>query len=234
VHLARAAETQADTAVSITSSLGSVTSITSKPLANNAIYTKGSGAVHPEMDFKGPMYVTASVSVDNGAGGQNAFSYLYNGARTHWHGRGFLGFDWMEETLPSGVKVKSEYRRDWPYAGLPSRVTRSSGSVVLSEVTNTYGCMNPATGGASCTVAAGNRYFPYVAQSVEVPKDLNGSVFPTVTTANAAPDQYGNFLTITVSTSDGFSKVTTNTYTNDTTNWFLGRLTRSSVQSTAP
>jgi hypothetical protein len=152
----------------------------------------------------------------------------------NWQGRRFLGFNWMEETLPNGVKVKSEYRRDWPYVGLPSRVTKTSSSVVLSEVTNTYGCMNPATGAASCTVAAGNRYFPYVAQSVEVPKDLNGAVLPTVTTTNAAPDQYGNFPTITVSTSDGFSKVTTNTYTNDTTNWFLGRLTRSTVQSTAP
>jgi hypothetical protein len=35
-------------------------------------------------------------------------------------------------------------------------------------------------------------------------------------------------------TSDGYSKTVNNTYTNDTTNWLLGRLTASSVTSQAP
>jgi hypothetical protein len=37
-----------------------------------------------------------------------------------------------------------------------------------------------------------------------------------------------------VSTPDGFSKTTTNTYTNDATNWYLGRLTGATVTSTTP
>ena len=36
------------------------------------------------------------------------------------------------------------------------------------------------------------------------------------------------------STPDGFSKTTTNTYTNDTTDWFLGRLTNATVTSKTP
>jgi len=39
---------------------------------------------------------------------------------------------------------------------------------------------------------------------------------------------------IVVSTPDGYSKTTTNTYTNDATNWYLGRLTGASVTSTTP
>jgi hypothetical protein len=37
-----------------------------------------------------------------------------------------------------------------------------------------------------------------------------------------------------VSTPDGFSKTTTNTFVNDTTNWYLGRLVGASVTSIAP
>jgi hypothetical protein len=35
------------------------------------------------------------------------------------------------------------------------------------------------------------------------------------------------------STLDGFSKTPTNTYANDVTNWYLGRLTRASVTNVA-
>lgn len=57
-------------------------------------------------------------------------------------------------------------------------------------------------------------------------------MLPTVTTSNQF-DGFGNPTQITVSTGDGFAKTTTNTYSNDTTNWFLGRLLRATVTSTA-
>jgi hypothetical protein len=56
---------------------------------------------------------------------------------------------------------------------------------------------------------------------------------PTVTTSNQY-DSFGNATQVVVSTSDGYGKTTINTYTNDTTNWYLGRLTQSSVTSVAP
>ncbi len=105
-------------------------------------------------------------------------------------------------------------------------------SAILNQVTNTYSCTNPTTG-AACAVAAGNRYFPFVSQSVETSNDLNGALLPTVTTTTVY-DAYGNPISIVASTGDGYSKTTTNTYTNDTTNWFLGRLTRSQVTSVTP
>ncbi len=47
-------------------------------------------------------------------------------------------------------------------------------------------------------------------------------------------DAYNNPTQVVVSTPDGFSKTTTNSYTNDTANWFLGRLIQSQVASTVP
>jgi hypothetical protein len=59
-----------------------------------------------------------------------------------------------------------------------------------------------------------------------------GAIPPVTTTYRY--DAYGNATQVAASTPDGFSKTTTNTYTNDTTNWFLGRLTGASVTSTTP
>jgi phage-related protein len=70
--------------------------------------------------------------------------------------------------------------------------------------------------------------------------DLNGRALPSVTTTtsydcHSTPTAcYGNATQITVSTGDGYSKTTTNTYNNDATNWHLGRLIRSTVTSTTP
>lgn len=63
--------------------------------------------------------------------------------------------------------------------------------------------------------------------------ELAGSPISTITTANTF-DAYGNPTQISVSTGDGYSKTTVNTYTNDTANWFLGRLTNATVTSTTP
>jgi hypothetical protein len=63
--------------------------------------------------------------------------------------------------------------------------------------------------------------------------DLDGSALPKVTTANLY-DAYGNATLVMVSTPDGFSKTTVNTCSNDTANWYLGRLVGASVTSVAP
>jgi hypothetical protein len=73
----------------------------------------------------------------------------------------------------------------------------------------------------------------YLTQNVSSGADLGGSVLPTVTTSNQY-DAYLNATQVVVSTPDGFSKATTNTYTNDVTNWYLGRLTRATVANVAP
>jgi hypothetical protein len=136
----------------------------------------------------------------------------------------------------TGIVTRTEYRQDWPYVGLPSLIKKTLAGAgnngLLSQVDTTYTCLDPSTG-ATCTIAAGNRYFPHASQSVEQGWDLNGTALPTVTTANQF-DTYGNAIQVGINTSDGYSKTTTNVYQNDTTNWYLGRLLRSQVQSVTP
>jgi hypothetical protein len=112
------------------------------------------------------------------------------------------------------------------------RKSQDSGAA-LGETTHACSCTNPATGSA-CTVAAGNRYFPFVSQSVESGNDLNGAALPTVTTT-IQYDGFGNPTSIAVSTPDGHARTTTNTFVPpDTVNWVLGRPARSTMQSTSP
>jgi hypothetical protein len=213
---------------------GDAVSVVYKPTTNPSVYTADSGAAWPLLEVTTPAYVVSSAAIANGIGGSNSVEYKWGGLRALQTGRGSLGFRWMESTQSATeLKVRSEHRQDWPFVGMPSvvRRTQSSGAV-LGEASNTYGCTNPASG-AACTVAAGNRYLPFASQSVETGNDLNGAALPTVTTTTAY-DNFGNATSVVVSTGDGYSKITTNTFANDTASWFLGRLTRSTVQSTIP
>jgi hypothetical protein len=219
---------------SVQASSGLATSISYKPLTDGSVYTKGSGATYPKADLQNAMRVVSSVSQHDAIGGNLSVLHKYAGLKSSHDGRGLLGFQRVESTSQqTNLTARTDYLQDWPYIGLPAVVkkTQSSGAV-LSEAANTYSCTNPATGG-TCTVAAGNRYFPFVSQSVETGNDLNGGTLPVVTTTTGY-DSFGNATSVVVSTGDGFSKTTTNTFLNDAASWLLGRLARSSVQSTKP
>lgn len=219
----------------ITAGAGATISIAYLPLTDGALYSKENTSTYPLRDLQIPLYVVATASSTNGVGGTSSQSYSYGGLKADASGRGNLGLRWLQSTdAQTGLKARSEFRQDWPYVGLQSLVkkTQSSGAL-LSQKMNTFGCANPASGGA-CTVAPGNRYFAFLSQSVETGSDLNGAALPTVTTTSSGFDLYGNVGTVSVSTGDGYSKTTTNIYANDVPNWRLGRLTRSSVTSTAP
>jgi hypothetical protein len=226
-----------DRIAGIDNGLEIATAVIYRPLTDQAVYVKDTGSLaaqFPTLDVQPPLHVVSSFEIADGTGGTRGATRFYVGAKVHLWGRGFLGFRWVESTdVATNVKSNSEFRQDWPYVGLPSVVKRTHGAgAVLSETTNTFSCIDPSSG-AACTVAAGSRYFPYASQSVEVSIDLNGAPLPTVTTTTQY-DAFGNATSVVVSTGDGYSKATTNTYSNDTGNWFLGRLIRSSVQSTAP
>jgi virulence plasmid B protein/VCBS repeat protein len=226
----------ADRLLTVDNGFGHTTSVQYKPLTDITTYVKDNAASYPVNNFSGPLYVVSNSSSSDGIGGTLAREHKYGGMRIDvGTGRGSLGFRWTEASQPStGLKVRTEYRQDWPYVGMSSLVRKSQSSgAVLSEVTNTPACKNPDTG-SPCTVAAGNRYFSFVSTSVESGNDLNGSVLPTVTTTTQY-DTFGNAQSVAVSTGDGHSKATTNEYhLPDTAKWLLGRLKSSTVQSTMP
>jgi hypothetical protein len=227
--------TTADLPSAFITSAGSAIALTWKTTADSSVHVQDGSAAYPTVDLAASFHVIAGASVSDGIGGTLSTAHMYGGLKAEsGTGRGLLGFRWTEATeQATGLKSRTESRQDWPYVGLPSLVKKmQSSGAVLSEATSTYSCINPATGGA-CTVSAGNRYFPFASQSVETGNDLNGAVLPTVTTT-ASYDNFGNATSVVVSTGDGYSKTTTNTFANDVANWFLGRLTRSTVQSVTP
>ena len=212
---------QPDQLISITNGLGATRAITYRPLSDSAIYTKGSGAVFPQIDVQDATYVVTETAADDGIGGQFRNAYRYAGARSHLTGRGFLGFATLTQTdLQTGIVTRTSYRQDFPYIGMPTLVTKTSSSgVELNRVENTY----------AEKVITGAGKFPYLAYSKEQDRDLNAAVLPSSETWNESFDDWGNVTKITSQTSDGFLKQTVNAYNNDFNNWYLGRLTRTNV-----
>jgi Insecticide toxin TcdB middle/N-terminal region len=221
-----------DQLASITTGLGVTTSITYAPLTNSTVYAKDSTATYPQMDIQAPLYVVSQVSTSNGVGGTYSSNYSYAGAKLDLSGRGFLGFRQMTVKDPqTGITDITNYLQSFPYLGLVSSTMRTAGTQTLGQSTNTFQFSN-----VSGTTTIGPSSAPYqvsLSQNVSSGADLDGSALPTVTTSNQY-DGLGNATQIVVSTPDGFSRTTTNTYTNDTTNWYLGRLTQSSVMGVSP
>ncbi|MNR90568.1 hypothetical protein D3C72_215520 [compost metagenome] len=212
-----------------------------KPLTDKAAYTKdtaGTASSYPKLDIQAPMYVVSSVSASNGAGGTVTTNYKYGGLKAELGtGRGMLGFRWLEATqAETGIVTRTEFKQDWPYTGLVSKTQKSLAGAgnngVLSQVDNTYGCTDFVSS-TGCTTGVGKRYYVYASQSTESSWDVNGAALPTIITASQY-DIWGNATQVSVSSSDGYSKVTTNSFSNDVGNWYLGRLNKASVTSTVP
>lgn len=227
----------ADLLTRIVTGLRAATTIDYAPLTDASVYTKGSGSSYPVVDLQAPLYVVSHTRTE-GAGTTLNSTYRYGSLRAEVGGRGLLGFGWQETTqTETGLTIRTDYRQDWPYTGLPNRIVKTHPGAAgpdhqLSRVENTYACLNPIDA-AACTVLPGRRYFTYVSQSLESGWDLNGAVLPTVTSTNEF-DRWGNATRITVSTGDGYAKDIVNQYDNDETKWHLGRLKRASVTSSTP
>ncbi|MGJ5135614.1 FG-GAP-like repeat-containing protein [Bradyrhizobium oligotrophicum] len=221
-----------DVITGVTTGLGATTSITYKALTDSTVYTKDSGGTYPTINLKLPLYVVSRVDTSNGVGGTYSSSYLYAGAKADLRGRGMLGFRQMTvQDLQTGIADTTQFRQDFPYIGMVDSTTRLLGSQVLGQSTNTYQFSNAV--GSTTISPSSAPYRVSLAQNVSSGSDLDGSALPTVTTANQY-DVYGNATRVTVSTPDGFSKTTVNSYSNDPSLWYLGRLTRATVTSLRP
>jgi hypothetical protein len=123
----------------------------------------------------------------------------------------------------TGVEQVTSYRQDYPFTGLVGRREKKLGTQLLNRSTNSY----------SSTDLGGTRRYPFLTTSLEESWELSGAALPAVTTSYQY-DAFGNATQVGVSTGDGHSKATANTYSNDAANWLLGRLIRSEVTSTTP
>jgi uncharacterized repeat protein (TIGR01451 family) len=223
-----------DLLVSVTSGLGITTTITYAPLTQNSVYTKDTNGTYPTVDMIGSFQAVSRVDTANGIGGTYSTTYTYAGAKSDVRGR-FLGFRQMTaQDLQTNVVQTSNFRQDFPFIGMVDNSVGKLGTQTLKQSTNSYQFSN-ASGVATVSTPSVNSapYRAMLTQNVTSSADLDGSALPTVTTTNQF-DAFGNATQVVVSTPDGFSKTTTNTYINDVTNWYLGRLTSASVTSQAP
>ncbi|MEE9357300.1 toxin TcdB middle/N-terminal domain-containing protein [Candidatus Vondammii sp. HM_W22] len=216
-----------DRLLGITDGLGNQTKLVYSRLTDTGIHTLTGSPVYPVRHLRSPTYVVTAVDVEDGLGGTRRAAYKYGGGKVHLHGRGFLGFAWMQTTNEqTGIVTKTDYRQDFPYAGRVSRTEqRLADGTLLGETDVTF---------AEITSFDGKVHFPYAATSVDESYELDGTYISTTTTQNTY-DAYGNALRIIVTTTDGLEQVVDETlsdYTNNTDEWHLGRLTRATVNHT--
>lgn len=196
-------------------------------------YERQGPSAYPRVDLHRPLYVVRRVEQGDGLGGTVARSYGYAGLKAELgSGRGLLGFAEMSVSdAQSGLVAWRRFAQDWPHIGqVVESETRMGASVVLKRVESLY---RQAPGSAPGTV------FPFLFQTVESGRDLDGSVLPTITTRYAyeqAP-QYGDPTRVESWVSDGSGKVTVNEYWPPVTGegkWILGRLRKATVTSAGP
>jgi hypothetical protein len=192
---------------------------------------------YPNIVIQNARQVISSVTTDNAIGGQNTTTYKYGNAKVNVKGRGNLGFGWIEKKdLQSNKLTRTEYSQTYPYTG---HITATKEYI---EANNTRQLLNEQINTYRDKSHYNKVHSPYLHRSKERSYDFNASdassnsPLITVVTSQSNIDNYGNVGTIRVSTTGNnkiFSKVTKNTYSNDTTNWHLGRLSKAKVTHNA-
>ena len=207
----------------VTHGLGETVTITYAPLTDSAVYTKGSGAVFPVQDVQDDRHVVRQVARSDGIGGQFVSQYRYAGLKRELGGRGDLGFASITAVNDDqDVSVITTYRQTFPLIGLTDtdETRQTSTNRLLARTTRQY---HQDTGTAAGTV------FPHLDQTVGYRYDaLDGRLLATSTQSSQC-DAYGNLVTETAllddaETSTTWQTVTTNTFTNNATNWRIGQL----------
>ncbi len=217
-----------DLLTKVTNGLGATTVIQYAPITDDLGYTKGNLANYPELDFQGPFNVVARVTNDDGRGGLRRTDYSYGGAKINLHGRGFLGFAWIEgEDQRAGVITTTEYRQDFPFTGRVASTTQSlRDGTLLSHTDQSW---------TSQTLNGGLSHFPrLVKRSVEEyePNQGPNNLPVLITTTANTYDAWGNITNAVVTTAGGGETVvkrTLSTYTNNTVKWRLGQVSRRQV-----
>ena len=219
-----------DLLTSIVNGLGVQTNVSYKPLTDSTVYTKQIayyGAAYPYQDVQNTTHVVSQSTQSNGLGGVNTTGYQYAGLKKHLTANTSLGFQSILATDVAGITSTYYLQVLDGTEGSVSQSWRSTpGGVPVHELSNTWTPVNLGSG----------RTLALLSDTSEGRLDPNIilSYVTRATTTYSNFDSYFNPQTIVVSTNDGFSKTTYNTYTNDTTNWYLGQLFQSQVTAIAP
>ena len=210
----------------ITDGLGNQTKIDYKYLSDNTVFTRGKTHSYPLVSIGSSWPVVSSVSTPDGLGGSNVVSYKYEDALFHNNGRGLLGFakcHIKDET--TNALTTTEYSvntEKYVIAPVHSQTTVNGTKVEECDYTYTL-----KTGYASSSY--NTSIYTYVPTTTRQRSyEFNtGSPIKDITTSNEY-DNFGN-ATRTVVKDGNIETKTVNTFTNNTENWILGKLTSSTV-----
>jgi len=226
----------------VTNGLGHETGISYSLLTNNSIYTKGSGAVYPLTDIQPPINVVTSIDVDNGIGSTITINHLYEGAKMHKEGKGFLGFSkTIKITNPNTNKTTRtensfnfnlDYYFRWSEKSKSYADTESSSDEPITETINEQPVIKDF---------GNKRIFYYTPQSltkVHHTGDVNSNYVKTVLSKFSYSDndiQWGNLTTMDVFTEpvevdfstpeqayDFYTKKAFDYYPANINEWFIG------------
>jgi YD repeat-containing protein len=216
---------------------GSRSAYSYRPLTDDAVYVRGSGANYPVQDRRSSTLVVSDlVGTDgSGAGTTSTVSYAYEGLRHHLLGRGSLGFakrSSTDSTPGERNRVEVTQRQDFPYTGLPSSVVeRQESGVQIAATDFSWTVLDLGTGPAQ-------RRFPRLASQThrqyQVGGALNGTEMTRLVRTIAAVDPTSGLATDETTTITEVSggenagavaslRSLRNGILNDTTNWCLGR-----------
>lgn len=211
---------------SITDGLGNVTEISYKPMSNSSVHERGTTTTYPLTSFGANWYLVDKVMTPNGIGGKNSISYKYKNALIHKRGRGILGFEYFtvkDETNNIESRTQYEINREQYVSSIKSRETFINGKLLTNS---TY------TNQLKKYYSTYPSIFTFeVISSIERKYEINTStLYSTLETTNEY-DNYGNPVkTVVKNGSDIVTNI--NTYSNNETNWQIGKLTKSEVTKT--
>ncbi len=214
---------------------GTRASFTFSPIANAAVYTKGSGTPAPTLDVAAGMWVVSRLSRTDGSGtsAEAAVDFSYVGARRNTQGRGFLGFEKrisIDRALGHDIKTIETFSQTFPTIGaLTSVEVQQSAGSRISYQSNTWVAHS---GGTTYQTYA----YPYVSASTLDQHDLaNGQKIVSIHTSATVDPTSGLVTDSTRTTTEIAGGLFTSSYKtervqhtsvlNDTANWCLGRPT---------
>lgn len=213
----------------ITDGLGNTTNVKYKYLSDASVFTRGKTIAFSLVSVGSSWPVVASVSVPDGIGGENVTTYQYEDALFHQNGRGLLGFakySVKDETTGALTTTEHSVNTD-RYVIAPKHIRTTVNGTVIAETEYSY---ELKTGYASSSCS--NSSFTYSPKTVRQRSyEYNTGEQTEDVETEYAYDYYGNPTTTTIKDGD-VKTITACTYTNDTENWHLGRLTESTVTKT--
>ncbi len=209
----------------ITDGLGCTTRIEYKRLTDKSIHTRGVRTDYPIVSINCPWSVVSRLSVPDGIGGQNTVDYKYDNLLIHKRGRGVMCFEKVTaKDNSTGIETISnfEFLGEEMMPALKSEKTSVNGKILTEKVyTNTLTYQyNSSKKEVSFTCVP--------TKTVERSYEFNSGMLTSEITTDVENDKYGNATRITVTSGDRVV-TTTNTYTNNESNWILGRLVKSVV-----